>query len=209
MSQSTACLNMIKQQLRTNNITDEKILNLYRHFPREKFMPKAYSDMQVTLEDNQVLLTPLEEAKIIQSAEFKGCENVLLIGSANVYLSVLLSQCVAELTVVDIHREGMLETKKILTKHQINSIELLLQDNFNLESLDGSFDAIIVTSAIESIPAEWLKKLKPAAKVFAAIGEKVQNAQWLYIEDQKVIGHEFIFSTHLPPLHQPKAKFIF
>jgi len=214
MSNTTACLNMIKQQLRTNNITNENIIKLFQNFPRENFTPAAYkqfaySDMHITLENNQVILTPLEEAKIIQSGQFVGTEKVLLIGSSNIYLTTLLSQNLQNITVVDTCADSIVAGKKLLSQNKIDNVEFILQDSYSLENLDKDFDAIIVTCALESLPQNWLKNLKSQAKIFAPLGETVQNAQWFYIQNQKVTGHEFIFSTHLPPLIETKNKFIF
>ncbi len=205
---------MIKQQLRTNNITDENIIKLFQDFPRENFTPAAYkqfaySDMHIPLDNHQVLLTPLEEAKIIQSGQFEGTEKVLVIGSSNIYLTTLLSQNIKNLTVIDISADSIVAGKKLLSKNQIEHVNMVLQDSYSLENLDKDFDAIIVTCALENLPQEWLKHLKAQAKIFAPIGETVQNAQWMYIQNQKVTGHEFIFSTHLPQLVATKNKFIF
>ena len=74
--------NMIKQQLRTGNIFDKKILDLYQSLPRDEYTPLsyrkfAYSDMQIPIAQQQSMLTPLEEAAILQALQLQGHETIL------------------------------------------------------------------------------------------------------------------------------------
>ncbi|MDQ5884309.1 MAG: protein-L-isoaspartate(D-aspartate) O-methyltransferase [Pseudomonadota bacterium] len=216
MRQSQACINMIKQQLRTNNITNEAILALYIAHPREKFLPKdyqqfAYADMHIPVAQEQIMLTPLEEAKILQSGKFKPEDTVLVLGSCHTYLIALLSYLCRRVIVIDTNSQLMVETKKCLNKHKINNIDFILQHSYALDVFEESVDAIISPAAIEQIPNSWLNSLKPDGKLFVSLGNEVQHAQWLHLSEQKVTGHEFVFSTRLPflPQMQVESKFIF
>ena len=42
MSQPISRINMIKQQLRTGNVINEKVLDLYQEIARSEFAPPAY-----------------------------------------------------------------------------------------------------------------------------------------------------------------------
>ncbi|MGL6037098.1 MAG: protein-L-isoaspartate O-methyltransferase family protein, partial [Legionella sp.] len=83
---TNARINMIKQQLRTGDVLNEQLLDLYDLIPREDFVPElfrqfAYSDMQIPLTHDQRMLTPLEECKILQGLELHGNETILEIGT--------------------------------------------------------------------------------------------------------------------------------
>ena len=76
MSQPISCINMIKQQLRTGDVLDQRILSLYKDLPREAFVPEAlqhfaYTDMQLTLPHGERMMTPLEEAALLQALALK------------------------------------------------------------------------------------------------------------------------------------------
>ena len=216
MRQSPACENMIKQQLRTNNITNEAILHFYRSCPRENFVPEAYkqfayADMHIPLKNKQVMLTPLEEAKILQSGNFNPTDIILVLGAANSYLIALLGKFCQKVIVVDLEAEHILTVKKLLNQNKIDNIELMVQSSYELTDIETPFDAIISTGAVEVVPTHWFKLLKSNSKLFAPIGNELQNAQWLYFNGQKITGHEFVFSTHLPKLIETNqsSKFIF
>lgn len=216
MRQSQACINMIKQQLRTNNITNEAILALYTNYPREKFIPKdyqqfAYVDMHIPLNDEQKMLTPLEEAKILQSGEFKPEDTVVVLGSCHTYLIALLSHLCRRVIVIDINAHQIVEAKKSLKIHNIENVELVIRKSYAQDICEEPVNAIICPAAVEQIPASWLSCLKPNGKLFVSLGNDVQHGQWLHLTEQKVSGHEFVFSTHLPflPQMQVESKFIF
>ena len=216
MRPSQACINMIKQQLRTNNINDEALLALYNHYPREKFLPDnyqafAYVDMHIPIDENQVMLTPLEEAKILQSGQFKPEDKVLVLGSGHTYLIGLLSYLCANVKVIDTSAEQIVATKKCFKKQKISHVDLMVCDSYELTATPEEFDAIICPAAVSQIPTSWFNNLKPNGKLFVSLGEDVQHAQWLHLDAKKVAGHEFVFSTHLPrlPQLQVESKFIF
>ena len=208
--------NMIKQQLRTNNIHNDLILNLYKNASREQFVPEAYkqfsySDMHIPLEHQQVMLTPLEEAKMIQSAQLSPKDNVLEIGTGTGFLTTLLAQVCNKVVSIEYHADLVIQAKKNISKQELTNIELLHLDANHLTTLEDKFDAIICTSGLESIPEHWLNLLKPKGRIFAPIGCDSQNAQWIYFENNMSVGHEFVFTSKLPLFISgtTTSKFIF
>jgi protein-L-isoaspartate(D-aspartate) O-methyltransferase len=216
MSNTTACLNMIKQQLRTNNIHSESILSLFAQGHRETFVPEAfkaftYSDMQIPLNHGQVMLTPLEEAQILETAQLQPNDFVLEIGTGSGHLTYLLSQQCQKVVSIDMHHDFIEQAKAILKEKDIHNAELLNINANDLSSLTSLFDVVICTAAVEEIPAEWLKVMKANGKIFVPVGKTAQNAQWLFLNNKKITGHEFVFHTHVPSLinTQKKETFVF
>jgi protein-L-isoaspartate(D-aspartate) O-methyltransferase len=215
MSASPACLNMIKQQLRTNNVLDETILSMYLEPTRSQFIPEsfqsfAYVDTHITLTHEQVMLTPLEEAKILDSGAFKPNQSVLEIGTGTGFMSYLLSRLCEHVTSMDIFPDFTENASALLKSLNVKNVQCITHDANETKKFSQAFDAIICTSGIEFIPTHWLQWLKPEAKIFAPIGHEVQNGQWLMVKDQKIIGHEIVFQTHLPMLiHHQQSKFVF
>ena len=215
MNASPACLNMIKQQLRTNNVLDEKILTLFGENIRHKFVPEALqdftnADMHIPLAHDQIMFTPLEEAEILTSGDFDDNAVVLEIGTGSGFLSYLLSHFCKKVVSIDLHADFIEHAQTVHQSLNVKNVELMVQDAMALVEFPFQFDAIICTAGLEFIPKAWLKLLKAKGKIFAPIGDKTQNAQWIHIENEKTTAHEFVFQTKVPMLmnHQ-KAKFIF
>jgi protein-L-isoaspartate(D-aspartate) O-methyltransferase len=212
MSLNDSRTNMIKQQLRTNNIHQDNILSLFETYSRAAFVPSeskafAYADTHISLGHEQIMLTPLEEAKIIQSAKLKPSDRVLEIGSGSGFLAALLSQFCEEVLSIDYHPDFVRLSQENLSKHEIKNVTVQHQDAMHLSGLNQHFDVIICSSAIEAIPEAWIKCLKAKGKIFAPIGlDKIQNAQWIYFNHGQAQGHEFVFSSNLPPIINPAQR---
>jgi protein-L-isoaspartate(D-aspartate) O-methyltransferase len=212
MSLNDSRVNMIKQQLRTNNIHQDEIISLFEKFSRAEFVPStskafAYADTHLPLDHDQVMLTPLEEAKIVQSGKFKPHHSVLEIGCGTGFMTALLSQVCDKVVAIDYHPDFIKLSEAHLAKYNIKNVHLEHRDGTHLHDLKEHFDAIICTSAIESIPQDWIKYLHPKGKIFAPIGlDKIQNAQWIFFDHGKVQGHEFVFSSNLPAMIDPARR---
>jgi len=215
MNPSAACLNMIKQQLRTNNVLDEKILSMFlaptrQHFCPDDYQNFVYADTHLPLGHQQVMLTPLEEGLILQTAQLKPSDMILEIGTGSGFFSYLLSKLCQKVISVDYFPEFIELASQRLMELNVNNVECLHQDASLNTEFSYQFDMIICSAGLTEIPSHWLSLLKPQGKIFAPIGETSQNAQWLHYDKQQVIGHEFVFQTSVPMFidHQP-AKFIF
>lgn len=212
MSLIESRVNMIKQQLRTNNIYQDDIISLFEQFPRAEFVPStsqafAYADTHIPLAHEQVMLTPLEEAKIIQSAKLEPHHTVLEIGSGSGFMTALLSQLCATVFSIDYHLDFVEQSSAHLAKLNIKNAHIEQGDAMNLMNLQQQVDAIICTSAIESIPEAWIKYLNPQGKILAPLGlDKIQHTQWVFFDHGKVQGHSFVFSSNLPAMIDPNRR---
>src|SRR5438105_5361619 len=94
MNTEFARTNMIQQQLRTCDITNDDILDLLKDTPREDFVPElyqplAFADMTIPLLHDQVMMTPYMETMLLQSVAVQPSDTVLEIGTGSGYLTAL------------------------------------------------------------------------------------------------------------------------
>src|SRR5690348_14940436 len=97
MNVEQARFNMIKQQIRTWGVVDESILELLRIIPREDFVPPTYrhlafADITIPLGHDQVMMTPKEEAKLLQSVRLQPIDKILEVGTGCGYVTALLAK---------------------------------------------------------------------------------------------------------------------
>ena len=123
MSRSNQRINMIKQQLRTGNVLNESILSLYKTIPREDFVPQqlqhfAYTDAQLAIGHNERMMTPLEEATLLQALNLQGHEIVLEIGTGTGFLTALLSRLCKTVISIDYYAEFTKNAKENLFIHR-------------------------------------------------------------------------------------------
>lgn len=217
MSTQVECINMIKQQLRAGEVLDDTILELYLAIPRHEFVPDpfksfAYSDMQINLAHNQRMMTPLEEARLLQSLTLKGDEIVLEVGTGTGFLTALLSQLAKEVISIDYYAEFTTQATLNLKNHQCTNVELITGNAYRGWIDKAPYDVIVFTGALDELTDTHLLQLLPGGKLFALIGESpILQGQLHQLDHNESWHSSLIFETDLPPLINPvKSKqFVF
>lgn len=206
MANETARINMVKQQLRTGDVLQETILDLFEEIPRKSFVPEAmqpfaYSDMQLPLAHDQRMMTPLEEGQILQALELTGNEYVLEVGTGTGYLSALLSRKCRELVSVDYYQEFISSAAKKLDEYQCSNVTLIQGDASQGWLDKAPYDVVILTGALEEISETLKLQVLPGGKLVAIIGKDPIMQCWLYTLDHNGEWHEkMLFETNIPPL---------
>ena len=99
--------NMIEQQIRTWDIFDVTILNLYDKIKRENYVPSAYkklafTDVQIPLMNEQYMLAPKQEAKVLQSLKLKSSDLVLHVGTGSGFFAAMLASLSKHVVTMDV-----------------------------------------------------------------------------------------------------------
>lgn len=214
---TNARINMIKQQLRTGDVLNEQILDLYDLIPREDFVPEllrqfAYSDMQIPLTHDQRMLTPLEEGKILQGLELHGNETILEIGTGSGFLTAMLSKLCKKVISVDYYSEFTQNAAAKFKKHKCNNVELITGDGCRGWLEKAPYDVVIFTGALEELTQTHRLQVIPGGKLFAIIGKSpVLQAQLYQLSHDEIWTSTILFETDIPALvDQLKRKeFVF
>lgn len=209
--------NMIKQQLRTSNVLDEKIIDLFYHLPRADFVPKqyvpfAYSDAQIPLGHNQHMMTPAEEGLILQALQLRGDETILEVGTGSAYLTTLLSHLCKKVITLDLFPEFIESAKKKLAAHHCENVECYTHNGIKGWAERAPYDCIILSGGLLKVPDELFLELAPHGRLIAFIGKPPVLSAMLYqVTAHQTITKTFLFNTSLPPLIslQSKCKFVF
>jgi protein-L-isoaspartate(D-aspartate) O-methyltransferase len=97
MDYAVARQHMVDSQIRTNKVTDERLIEAIRTLPRERFVPepiraRSYLDDDVELAPGRYLMEPMVTARLIQAADVKSTDIGLVIGAATGYAAALLAR---------------------------------------------------------------------------------------------------------------------
>ncbi len=202
-------INMIKQQLRTGDILSEAILALYDQIPRDEFVPGpfkpfAYSDMQIELNHHQRMMTPLEEAKLLQALHLSGTETVLEVGTGSGFLTALLSRKCKKVMSIGNCQDLTSMAKEKLHQHQCNNVELFTGNAYQGWFDRAPYDVIIFTSGLETLTETQKLQVTPGGQLFAIIGRNpIMQGQLHRLDHDHSWSIDVIFETCLPPLINP------
>ena len=206
MSKNAACINMIKQQLRTNDVLNEAILDLYERLPRHEFVPAhftefAYSDMQIPLPHGQRMLTPLEEGLIVQALNLKGSETVLEVGTGSGFLTAMLSKLCKKVISVDYYADFTVSALAKLQAHQCTNVELITGDACYGWVGQAPYDVVVFTGALEQLGDTQKLQVIPGGTLFAIEGSHPIMAANIHRLDHQEQWHStLLFETDIPPL---------
>ena len=217
MNTQSTRINMVKQQLRTGDVLNETILALFNDISRDEFVPTqfkhfAYSDMQIELAHQQFMMTPLEEAKLLQSLDLQGHEVILEVGTGTGFLTALLSRLSQKVISIDYHNDFVTQARHTLTKHQCTNVDLLTGDAYTGWVDKAPYDVMVFTGALESLSDTHRLQLLPGGKLFAIIGKApVMQGQLHRLDHNGKWQMDVVFETYLPPLiNEMKPKdFVF
>jgi protein-L-isoaspartate(D-aspartate) O-methyltransferase len=136
---------MVESQLRTSGVTDAWVLAAMGALPREQFVPDglrdvAYMDRSIRLADGTILNPPVATALMLQAADVKSDDNVLLIGAADGYAASLLAQR-AKVTAA-LRPEGLAA---------------------------GSFSLVFVDGAVEEMPDSLIAAVQEGGRIVTGV----------------------------------------
>lgn len=206
MNFETARHNMIEQQIRPWNVIDPIALDAIEAIPRENFVSdelkeSAFSDVELPIGCNQVMLPPKIEAKILQSVQIKSTDNVLEVGTGSGYLTALLAHIAYKVTSVEIHDELSQSAAEKLAAEGIENVDFVVADAANGFSQKGSYDVIVLTGSVPQLPDSFKESLKPGGRLFAVIGSApVMEATLITRVSSSQFSTESLFETQLPEL---------
>lgn len=206
MSYQNARTNMVKQQLRTGDVLEESILNLYDLIPRHEFVPEqyvnfAYSDMQIPLAHSQRMLTPLEEGLILQALQLKGNETILEVGTGSGFFTALLSKLCKKVISIDYYSEFTVNAARKLKAHECDNVELITGDASQGWLESAPFEVMIFTGALEQLNETHLLQILPGGKLVAIEGKPpVMTARLHQLDHQEQWQQSLLFETEIPLL---------
>ncbi len=201
-----ARFNMIEQQIRPWDVLDPSTLELLENIPREAFVPEshrtlAYADIGIPLAHDQVMMHPIVEARMLQALGLDKSDNVLEIGTGSGYVTSMLAAASSHVTSVDIFPDFISEAGQRLEKHNIKNVTLECGDASQGWNSHDTFDAIVITGSVPSLPERYANLLNRGGRIFAIIGEPpVMHATLLRLTEDGNLISEPLFETELPAL---------
>lgn len=206
MNLEVARTNMIKQQIRTCQVLDEHILEVIDSTPREHFVPDhykhlAYADTNILLPHEEVMMQPLEEARMLQALAVKPTDTVLEIGSGTGYTACLFAKLAKHVYSIDIYPDFTDHAQQKLDQLNIKNVTLVTADAALGWKEEGPYSVIAITGSMPFLPKSFRDSLVDQGRLFAILGNAPAMQTTLLTRLNKNDWEtECLFETNLKPL---------
>ena len=165
---------MVTSQLRTNAVSDQRVVAAMARLPREDFVPVAvreiaYRDTALPAGDARWINPPMATGRLLTEADLRDSDRVLLIGAAVGYTAAVLAEIVAEVIAVE-QDPTLANLARQATEGlvPVTIVEGTLADGH----ADGApYDAVIVDGAVERLPPALLAQLKEGGRIASGLVE--------------------------------------
>jgi protein-L-isoaspartate(D-aspartate) O-methyltransferase len=206
MNFERARYNMVEQQIRTWEVLDARVLEILESIQREDFVPVryrklAFADLNIPLADDQVMMKPVVEGRMLQSLQLRPDETVLEIGTGSGFITACLARLARHVVSVEIS-EGLAKTAaRTLREQEVENIELFTGDVMNGWQPEQAHDVVVVTGSVKEIPEHFRGWVNPGGRLFIVDGDSpAMNAGLLSRLNTSEWREESLFETDLPRL---------
>ncbi|MHB1951108.1 MAG: protein-L-isoaspartate(D-aspartate) O-methyltransferase [Acidiferrobacteraceae bacterium] len=175
-------------RLRSEGITDMRVLQAMREMPRHLFVDealasRAYEDNALPIGRNQTISQPYIVARMTELVLRNNPRRVLEIGTGSGYQAAVLARLVDQ--VYSIERIGALfqRARRRLAEQGIRNVTLRLGDGSEGWLEHAPFDAIVVTAGAGDIPDVLVSQLARHGQLIIPVGYDRQILTVVYARE--------------------------
>ena len=166
---------MVREQLLSRGINNERVLSAMSQVPRHEFIPdeylgNAYADYPVSIGEGQTISQPYMVALMSQGLNLKGEERVLEIGTGSGYQAAILASLSKEVYSVERIKSLADAASRQLKKLGLQNIKIKVGDGTLGWEEFSPYDRIIVTAASPQTPPALIEQLQDGGVLLIPLG---------------------------------------
>lgn len=166
---------MVASQLRTNNVSDPRVVEAMARVPREDFVPAevralAYRDTGVSLGGGRTQNPPMATGRLLTEARIMAGDSVLLIGAAGGYTAAVLARLAAK--VVAVESDAALASHARAALSGIANVELVEAPLGEGHAPGAPYDVVVVDGAMEQVPDALIAQLAPGGRMTTGLVQR-------------------------------------
>jgi protein-L-isoaspartate(D-aspartate) O-methyltransferase len=166
---------MVERQLRSRDITDERVLGAMERVPRELFVPeslrdRSYDDAALPIGSGQTISQPYMVARICEELGLRGTERVLDVGTGSGYQAAVLAELAAEVVTIERLPELAAEALENLAAAGYGRVEVRVGDGTLGVPDRAPFGGIAVAAAAPGFPQTLYEQVEPRGRLVVPVG---------------------------------------
>jgi protein-L-isoaspartate(D-aspartate) O-methyltransferase len=206
---STARQKMVDGQVRPSDVTDTRIIDAMLTVPREAFVPQsqralAYLDLDLDVsEDGPVkrfLIKPAVIAKMVQAANIKGTDDVLVVGCACGYPAALVAKLARHVVATECDPALAVKAKDTLAELGLANVTVKATALAEGDSANAPFDVIILNGATEIVPERLYHQLKEGGRLVGVFAMTRPQRATIVTRTHDDFGDRALFDAAIPVL---------
>lgn len=216
MQVEVARFNMIEQQIRPWEVVDERVLDTLSTIKREEFVPEqyrnlAFADIEVPLGDNQYMMFPRIEARMLQALAIQPHERVLEIGTGSGFMAACMASLGGYLTSIDLNGDFTQSAQEKLDRMNISNAQLVTGDGLAERVGAHRYDVIAITGSVTKVPEILKEQLTEHGRIFAITGTAPVMQAILITRSGDAFDTQVLFETEHVSLQMTEKtqEFIF
>jgi len=209
--------NMVENDVRTNDVTDRRLIAAMRAIPREEFVPAAgrevaYGGLSVPLGGGRYLLEARCFSKLVQAAEIQAGDRVLDIGCGSGYSAVVLGRLADEVVAVEEDEALAQAAERNIAAQRAANVSVRRGALSAGAPGQGPFEVILIEGMIEEVPPALISQLKPEGRLLAVVASSGRLGRAMsFVRAGEGLSGRALFDASVPPLpgFAKKRAFVF
>lgn len=196
---------MVSQQVRAWDVLDERVLDVLRNVPRERFVPEryraiAFADAQIPLPHGQHMLRAMVVGRLLQALDVAPGAQALEVGSGTGYVTACLAGLGANVRSLEIFPDLADAARANLRALGMPEARVETADAMQLVESER-YDVIAVTGSLPLYDERFQRALRPGGRLFVVVGEPpIMEALLVRRTAGDAFSRESLFETVIDPL---------
>jgi protein-L-isoaspartate(D-aspartate) O-methyltransferase len=206
---STARQNMVDCQVRPSDVTDNRIIDAMLEVPREAFVPgnqraMAYLDLDLDVSEGdgpkRFLIKPALTARMLQAAEIKPTDKVLVIGFAAAYTAAVVAKFAGQVVGIEADSASVTKAGAILADLGLKNVAIRSAAVVDGDAADAPYDVIVLNGATEILPENLFRQLKEGGRLVGVFATMRPPRATIVTHSHGDFGHRALFDAVAPIL---------
>jgi protein-L-isoaspartate(D-aspartate) O-methyltransferase len=216
---SAARQKMVDGQVRTSDVTDSRILDAMLTVPREAFVPAAkqplaYLDLDLDVGGSgakRYLLQAALTAKLLQAAEIKSTDHVLVVGAATGYAAALAAKIAARVTATESDSALASKAAATLAELGLSNVTVRTAAAADGDPSSAPYDVIMLNGSTEIVPTGLFGLLAEGGRLVGVFTAHKPARAMIVTHSRGDFGHRTLFDASAPMLPglERRAEFVF
>jgi protein-L-isoaspartate(D-aspartate) O-methyltransferase len=191
---------LVESQVRTNDVTDGRVLHAMRTLPRERFAPAhkkalAYADIELEVAAGRNLLRARDLSKLIQALVPQANERALEIAGATGYGAAVLAACCKEVITLDPDPDLSFAARAALEGCGLTNVKTVSTATVDGWKDEAPYDVMMLNGAAEIVPDAWFAQLAQGGRLGVIVRDGAAGSARIYTRTGDTIAFRVAFDA--------------